>query len=150
MLLKRLISPWFCVLIFASSGCSHGNYALRSDNIKITPQTATHGKESYTEEDPFEKETPSVECFENGDAIKKAYERLEKARDSFLAALSLPSFSFFILENSKTSEQKTVFTENHSLPPPFNNEKEWRVTKEAPAGIKTIVICALMLELQKF
>jgi len=150
MWLKCFILPCLYVFIFVGSGCSMEKYALRSDDIKITPQIAAHDKESYTEEDPFEKEEPSVECFENGEAIKKAYERLEKSRNSFLAALSLPSFSFFILKNSKTSEQKTVFTENNSLSPPFNDKKEWRVIKETPAGIKTIVVCALMLDLQKF
>ena len=148
MSLRWFISPCLFVWMLTFSGCVIEKYA-RDGETKTIPQTLTHDKDSYSIEDPFEKDGPPAECFENEEAIKKAYLRLEKARDSFLAALSLPSFSFYILKNSKTGEQKTVFAENHSLPQPFNDEKEWRVIKETPAGIKTIVICALMLELQK-
>ncbi|MBI5004864.1 MAG: hypothetical protein HZC04_01610 [Candidatus Lloydbacteria bacterium] len=135
--------------MFALNGCALEKYA-REAETKPPPQATAHGEESFTEEDPFEKDSPSVECFENEEAIKKAYERLKKARESLLAALSLPSFSFYTLEHAKTHEKKTVFTENHILPPPFNNESEWRVIKEDTAKIKTIATCALMLELQKF
>ncbi|MBI5005319.1 MAG: hypothetical protein HZC03_01815 [Candidatus Lloydbacteria bacterium] len=150
--MMRSVSPWLCLWIFIGYGCSVEKYVMYSDSTKRASQTLAHDKdkEAYTEEDPFEKEKPSVECFENEAAIKKANQRLEKARDSFLAALSLPSFSFFILENGKTGEQKTVFAENHRLPPPFNDAEAWSIIKETPVGIKTIVVCALMLELQKF
>lgn len=149
MVLIRFISSWLCIWMFVLSGCAPGKYA-RNAGAEMPSQALAQGKESYVEEDPFEKDSPTVECFENAQAIKKAYGRLEKARDSFLAALSLPSFSFYILKNSKTGEEKMVFAENHRLPTPFDDEKEWQAIKESPAEIKTIVICALMLELQKF
>lgn len=147
-MLIRFVSLWLYVFMFASSGCALEKYTRETETKP--PSQATHGKESPIEEDPFEKDSPSVECFENEEAIKKAYERLKKARESLLAALFLPSFSFYTVEHIKTGEKKTVFAENHLLPLPFDNESEWRIVKEEAAKIKTIATCALMLELQKF
>lgn len=149
MPLIRFVSPWLYAFMFVLSGCALGKYT-RETETKPPTQAIIHGKELIIEEDPFEKDSPSVECFENEAAIKKAYERLKKARESIFAAIFLPSFSFYTVEHIKTGEKKMVFTENHFLPPPFDNESEWRIIKEDAAKIKTIVTCALMLELQKF
>ena len=130
--------------MFALTGC-----AMEKAGAKALPQTQLYDTQQYENTDPFEKETPSLECFENEQAIKEAYGLLEKARDSFFAALFLPSFSFYILENKKTGERKMVFAEKHRPPQAFI-EKEWRVVEEAVADPKTIAACAAMLELQKF
>lgn len=145
----QFIKPWLCAVLLTLLGCSTIKHTSTAET-KQAAQTPKTYEQPAPNDDPFERDEPSVECFENEQAIKKAYERLKEARESILAALFLPSFSFYTVEHIKTGEKKTVFTENHLLPPPFDNESEWRIIKEDAAKIKTIVTCALMLELQKF